>query len=51
MESLLQQRKLELWSLVCGHFKVTAKRNQQVREWIQSGTLQQELEAASNRRR
>jgi hypothetical protein len=51
MESLLRKRKLELWAAVCAHFKVTPKRKQQVHEWILEGRLQEELDAASNRRR
>ena len=51
MESLLRQRKLELWTLITSHFKVSPKRKQQVQEWIREGRLQEELDAASNRRR
>lgn len=48
METLLQLRQLRLWEAVCSSFPVTPQRQQQVREWIQSAQLKEELERRSS---
>lgn len=47
METLIQLRQLRLWEAVCCTFPITPQRQQQVREWIQSAKLKEELEKRS----